>query len=115
MINSVCRAPDSDIESLLADLALTRTRGYSVENEEYEAHTCCIAAPVLNELGQVIGSLSVSSANPSPVHEQLNDMAAHVTYTAQETSRRMGYVAPRPSRAADALGPSVLVEAPQWQ
>jgi DNA-binding IclR family transcriptional regulator len=90
----------TDIPSLLEDLALTRTRGYSVDNEEHEPNTYCIGAPVLNESGQVIGSLSVSSANSSLLDEQLNDMSAHVMYTAQEASRRMGYVPPRPSRVA---------------
>ncbi len=94
------------LDVLLAELERTRERGYSMDNGEHELNTYCIGAPVLDEGGQVIGSLSVSSADPDLLHGRLDDVSAHVMYTAQEASRRMGYVPPRPSQVA--VAPSRL-------
>ena len=101
----------TDIDRLLAELELTRERGYSVDNEEHELETFCIGAPVLDEKGRVIGALSVSSADSNLLQGRLGDVSAHVMYTAQEASRRMGYVPARPSRVAFAPIQSRLVEA----
>ena len=101
----------TDIGSLLAELDLTRSRGYSIDNEEHERDTFCVGAAVLDQNGQVIGSLSVSGPTPDLLQERLGDISAHVMYTAQEASRRMGYVPERPSRVAIAPVKSPLVEA----
>ncbi len=101
----------TDIDSLLADMETTRSRGYSIDNEEHELNTFCVGAPVLDENGQVIGSLSVSGADPDLLQGRLDDISAHVMYTAQEASRRMGYVPARPSRVAIAPPKTMLVEA----
>lgn len=85
------------VDGLLAELERTRQRGYAVDNQEHELDTYCLGAPVLDENGQVSGSLSVSCADPELLGSRLKDISAHVVYTAQEASRRMGYVPPRPS------------------
>jgi DNA-binding IclR family transcriptional regulator len=87
----------TDIDALLADLERTRERGYSLDNQEHELDTYCIGAPVLDENGQVAGAVSISAADPNLLKGRLADISAHVMYTAQEASRRMGYVPPRPS------------------
>jgi len=101
----------TDLGSLLAELERTRTRGYSIDSEEHELGTFCVGAPVLDQKGQVIGSLSVSGPTPDLLQERLDDVSAHVMYTAQEASRRMGYVPERPSRVAIAPGRPPLAEA----
>jgi IclR family transcriptional regulator, acetate operon repressor len=101
----------TDIDQLLADMELTRSRGYAIDDEEHELNTFCVGAPVLDENGQVIGSLSVSGADPDLLKGRLDDIAAHVMYSAQEVSRRMGYVPARPSRVAVAPPKPSLVEA----
>jgi IclR family acetate operon transcriptional repressor len=96
---------------LLDEMALTRERGFSIDDQEHELNTFCIGAAVLDAQGHVIGSLSVSGADPELLRGQLLDMSAHVMYTAQEVSRRMGYVPQRPSRVALAPHPRQLAEA----
>jgi len=90
----------TSLDALLTELEHSRERGYAIDNQEHEMNTYCIGAPVLDERGQVIGSLSVSGADPSILLEKRLDLSAHVMYTAQEVSRRMGYVPARPSRVA---------------
>jgi DNA-binding IclR family transcriptional regulator len=90
----------TDLDALQRDLESTRSRGYAIDRAEHEIGTYCIGAPVVDELGHVIGSCSISGADPEIVGTRLLEMAKAIRYTAQEISRRMGYVPARPSSVA---------------
>jgi len=55
-----------DVEALLEDLALTRQRGYSLDNEEHLMGITCVASPAFNAKGETIAALSV--ATPKMAH-----------------------------------------------
>jgi len=90
----------TNMDALQRDLKSTRSRGYAIDGEEHEINTYCVGAPVVDELGHVIGACSVSGGDPEIVGAQLPEVAQAVRYTAQEISRRMGYVPARPSSVA---------------
>ncbi|MBL8231450.1 MAG: IclR family transcriptional regulator [Bryobacterales bacterium] len=53
--STITRLPD-----LRQELIRIRTRGYAVDLEENEPGVCCVAAPILDPLGGVAASISVS-------------------------------------------------------
>jgi DNA-binding IclR family transcriptional regulator len=85
-----------DAETLIADLHLAYERGYSLDNQEHELNIYCIGAPILDSHGSVIAACSVSGIDATIVGSECAALSAQVMQTAQEISRRMGYV---PSRS----------------
>jgi DNA-binding IclR family transcriptional regulator len=82
----------TDRATLQKELEQTRARGYAVDKGEHEAGLYCVGAPILNREGRVVGACSVSGQNPDILQGKLKDLSARVMYTAQEISRRVGYV-----------------------
>ncbi len=85
------------LDRLLPELEESRRRGYALDREEHELGTFCVGSPIFDEQGQVIGSCSISGPDPAIVAARLPDFSAAVRYTAQEVSRRMGFV-PKPDK-----------------
>lgn len=80
------------LAALKADLAQTRERGHSIDNSEHEENIVCVGAPIFNRAGRVLGACSISGIEPYISPERLAGLSSHIKYTAQEISRRMGYV-----------------------
>jgi DNA-binding IclR family transcriptional regulator len=87
-------------QALARELAEVRSKGYAIDRSEHEPSTYCIAAPILDDGGRVIGSCSISGSDPEIVGIRLQELAPRVTGTAEEISRRMGYVPVRPALLA---------------
>lgn len=87
-------------EGLLQDLALTRVRGYSLDAGEHERGTFCIGAPIYDARGVVVGACSISGVEPQIVGAWSHELAERVVHTADEISRRMGYVPATPALIA---------------
>jgi len=85
-------------ERLKEELAGIRSRGYATDNQEHEPNTFCIGAPIFDRRGQVIASCSVSGVDPAILGARREGLATLVVETAQEISRRMGYVPTRRAR-----------------
>lgn len=85
----------TDESELLEELQETYQRGYSIDNQEHETGSFCVGAPILDARGSPIASCSVAGDEPSIIQECRDVFSAKIALTAQEASRRMGYV---PSR-----------------
>lgn len=89
-----------DPEALFADLALTRERGWAVDDQEKAEGMRCAGAPVFNEHGEVIGALSVSGPTVRMTHERLGELGPLVKRAAAELTDRVGGIAPKGSDTA---------------
>ena len=68
-----------------------RQRGYAVDNEERAYGIKCVAAPIRNVEGRVIGAISASGPAFRVSAETLPGLIAAVIAAATAVSRRQGY------------------------
>ncbi|WP_093992672.1 HTH-type transcriptional regulator BhcR [Flavimaricola marinus] len=77
-------------EALIADLAATRTRGYSIDAEEKTLGMRCIAAPIFDVHGEAVAGLSVSGPTSRVEPSATPRLGAQVIQAAQALTRAMG-------------------------
>ncbi|WP_344745507.1 IclR family transcriptional regulator C-terminal domain-containing protein [Streptosporangium vulgare] len=77
-------------EDLLADLALVRSRGYALDNEENLPGILCVGAPVFDHTGQVLGGISISALAMDMGRDDLERFAPDVVAAAREVSAALG-------------------------
>ena len=86
----------TDPERLMAELQLTRQRGYAIDNGEHQPNVRCIAAPIRNVTARVYAAISVSGPTVRMTDEKLAVVRPLILATADEISRLSGYTG-RPS------------------
>lgn len=98
--NTITNLPD-----LLRELELTRARGFALDAEEHELKTYCLGMAIFDSSQRVIGACSISGNDPQILTGRQAEIADQVQYTAQEISRRLGYV---PRAASQIIDPIAL-------
>lgn len=78
------------ISDLIDELEATQARGYGVDNEEQEIGVICIAAPLYNNHGEPIASISISGPTLR-LQGRVEETAAKLRHVAGEFSAEMGY------------------------
>ncbi len=79
-----------DKAKLMIELDHINCRGWALDDEERIHGMRCIAAPVTDYLGEVIGGISVSGPSERMPDEKLTTMGKAVREAAQDLSRRLG-------------------------
>jgi DNA-binding IclR family transcriptional regulator len=82
-----------DEDAFLRELREIRSRGYAVDNGEYEESVRCVAAPIRDRTGTVIAAVSISgpdSRMPVPLID--SSMAVEVVKTTSYISQALGYL-----------------------
>lgn len=77
-------------EDLQQDIARTRARGYSFDDEERTRGMRCIAAPVFDLSGEAVAGISVSGPSHRIGHEHVKTLGAAVAAAAQDLSQALG-------------------------
>lgn len=80
----------TDPAALRADLERVRALGYAVDDEEHAVGLRCIAAPIFDETGDVIGAVSTSGPTARVSEERVESLGALVRDTARAISAEMG-------------------------
>ncbi len=96
----------TDPETLLAELAEVRRRGYAVDHGETLPDVWCFGAPVRDTSGTVVAALSISVPVTRISPERAEELAEAAQKAAAELSRRLGYSVWR-DVGIDRLGHSV--------
>lgn len=77
---------------LLADLKKTRERGYSIDREEFLIGISCMGAPVFDQTGCPVGSISISGNSAALFGKKMALLTADLMRSATEVSYKMGYL-----------------------
>ncbi|MBS4211283.1 MULTISPECIES: IclR family transcriptional regulator [Neobacillus] len=81
----------TDQVELLDNLQKIRKKGYGVEREENEPGVTCMAAPIFNHLGNVIGAVSISGPSMRMTEARLDELKDKLIEVGSSISRRLGY------------------------
>jgi IclR family KDG regulon transcriptional repressor len=79
---------------LKKELMKTRLQGYALDDEEAVLGARCIAAPIFDATGKVIGAVSVSGPLTRITAEKIAPLAVLLKKAAQSISRRLGFQQP---------------------
>ena len=77
--------------ALAAELRRIRVRGYAIDDEEIEKGLRCVAAPVRDFTGQVVGALSVAGPTFRITKKKVPALAGSVLAVAGDLSVELGY------------------------
>jgi DNA-binding IclR family transcriptional regulator len=79
---------------LSQDLAVTRQRGYALDNGENEEGACCIGAPVTDAHGHVLAALSISAPASRLPASLVDGVAQPLIEAAATLSQQLGATQP---------------------
>jgi IclR family KDG regulon transcriptional repressor len=82
----------TDADVLREHLREVRARGYAVDDEEYHPGIRCIAVPIYDYRGFVVGSLGISASVARLVTEKMEACTAVLLDVGGRLSESMGYV-----------------------
>jgi IclR family acetate operon transcriptional repressor len=74
---------------------LTRKRGFSLDDEEFNLGVRCLAVPVFSADGTCVAAIGITAATVRFPKERIPQMAADVKAAAGELSRLIGYTDPQ--------------------
>ena len=83
------------VAAIRKEAELTRKRGFSLDNEEFNPGVRCLAAPVYGSTGQVVAAIGITAATVRFTEARVPEIAAKVRSVAAELSRLMGHAEPR--------------------
>jgi DNA-binding IclR family transcriptional regulator len=84
----------TDREALINELERTRRRGYAIDDCEGDDWVRCVAAPVYDDSGRVLGAISIAGPAHRMTLEYIQQLSGDVIRVAQDLSKQLGRVAP---------------------
>lgn len=81
--------------ALRNELALTRERGFAVDDEEHAVGLRCVAALIFNELGESIAAISISGPTARISKANIPRLGDQVRRKADEITAQLGGIKPR--------------------
>ena len=91
----------TDPQALKAELRKIRQDGYAFDDQAYAIGVRCVAAPVFDYSGEVVGAINVTGHISTMGDDRIRYLADRVMGAAREASRRMG------GEAAPTIAPGI--------
>lgn len=82
----------ADVEALRKHLEDVRQQGYAVDEEEYHPGIRCLAAPIFDHRGSVVGSIGISASVSTLVGDKMAGCVTTLLDVSRRLSNSMGYV-----------------------
>ncbi len=79
-------------ESLLAELPSVKSKGFAIDDIEYAENIRCLAAPVFNRSGQIVGAIGTTAATSRFPKSKIPQMAKAVILAANKLSKKFGKI-----------------------
>jgi DNA-binding IclR family transcriptional regulator len=80
-----------DRPSFYRELAVVRSRGYAIDNQEYSRGARCLAAPIYTPAGDVGAAISISGPAARMIPQRDREIAEALVETCVKISRLVGY------------------------
>jgi DNA-binding IclR family transcriptional regulator len=84
----------TDSELLRLNLDISRKQGYAIDDEEFDYGVRCLAAPVYDFRGKLIGAMGISGPSSRIPLEGMGHLAEVVVSVAKDLSNRMSFKRP---------------------
>jgi len=82
-----------EIDSLAADLAKVRRKGYAINNQELAVGLRAVAAPIWGEHGQVVAAINISGSTETISRSRLKqELVPLLSTTSGEISQSLGFL-----------------------
>ncbi|UVM70108.1 MULTISPECIES: DNA-binding transcriptional regulator KdgR [Pseudomonas] len=81
----------TSVEAYLQELEIVRRQGYAEDHEEFEDNMRCLAAPIRDRFGHVIGGMSVSFPCFRFREELKQDYVRQLMHATQQISSQLGW------------------------
>lgn len=79
-----------DVDAIMSELALSRRRGWAIDDEERYIGMRCIAAPVFNEFGEAVAGISISGPTRRFSDDRIENLARQVRVAADTVTHESG-------------------------
>jgi len=79
-----------DIAQFARELTRVQERGYAIDEEELNIGVSCVAAPIFDYTGEVVGSIGLSAAVMNADVEKLHTWGKRVAETAALITEQLG-------------------------
>ena len=81
----------TDLSDLNSELEKIRELGYALDNREHEEEIVCVAAPIFEREGRVVGALSIAAPAHRRSVDQMSSLGTMVHDYANKVSAKLGW------------------------
>ena len=90
-LKPIAKGTITDKDKLYETIRQARVEGCTVSHSELENYTSAVAAPIYNNVGEVVAGLSIAGIEANYIGDQVDVLKEKVKKAAYEISRQLGY------------------------